>query len=253
LFEDTFSSVSFESILFYAIASCLWTFVNLLDLHKTEVDEQILNRKTHTSSWYRNLALAYRHGYDLISDSDQYADEVVSNQDAAIVSYAAVTRSTDGLIIKIAKGGDVLGKLSSEEYGGFQEYILRCADAGVKIKIISVDADRLKLVVDVFYNPMVLDSEGKRLDGSNETPLSDAITAYLQNLPFDGDFTLTDLTDALQDVEGVEVPRVLLAETQWGNYEWQSIESQYRAEAGWLKIYDAETDLTIIYHANISE
>ncbi len=252
-FDEQFSKVSIESILFYIVAASIWVLENMFSLHKQEVDNMLSERTPHTLRWYRNMALAYRYGHDLIKGADQFTEEAKADSTAAVITYAAVTRGAGELVMKVAKGGSELSKLSDKEYEGFREYMLRLADAGVRVNIVSVDADRLKLVVDVHYNPMVLDADGKRLDGSSDTPIQDAITTYLQNLPFDGEFTLTALTDALQVVEGVDVPRIISAETRWGAYNWAEVRSKYRAEAGWLKIYDPENDLSIIYHANISE
>lgn len=252
-YEDQFSSASFESIIFYTIAYIIYVVKQLFKLHKTEVDTMISERKPHNLRWWRNLSLAYRHGYALLDDSDQYPEEAVEDESAAIITYSAVSKGVGELVVKIAKGGDTLEPLSENEYAGFSEYLFITGDIGVNLNIISQEADHLKLSIDTYYDAMVLDGEGKRLDGTNDNPLLEAITNYLQNLTFDGYFTLTDLTDALQKVEGIESPRVTGAQTKWGAYDWEDVTNKYRAQAGWLKIYDLENDLSVVYHANIQD
>jgi len=59
----------------------LWAFIvavviavldNLFDWHKSEVDTELATLKPHSLLWYRNLALRFQYGQDLIQDSDQY-------------------------------------------------------------------------------------------------------------------------------------------------------------------------------------
>ncbi len=252
-FDQQFSSVSIESILFYIVAVAIWTLEQLFTQHKSEVSDMLDERTPHTLKWYRRLALAFRFGYELDEDTDEYSEDAQKDDTAAIVTYAAVSKGSGELVIKVAKGGDNLEKLDADELTDFKTYMGKCTDAGVQLNVISKDADRLQLVLDVYYDPMVLDGDGKRLDSDNDTPLQDAIANYLQNLTFDGYFSLTDLTDALQEVEGVESPRVVSAQTKWGDYDWESVTNKYRPEAGWLKIYDADSDLTITWNANLSE
>lgn len=254
-FEEQFSKASFESIIFYTIAYVIYIVKQLFKLHKVEVDDMLTQRTPHGLRWWRNLSLAYRHGHALNPGTDEnpdkYPEEAINDESAAIITYSAITKGVGELVVKIAKGGDTLEKLSPTEYSGFHQYMETTGDAGVDLNIISEDADSLKLVIDTYYDAMVLDAEGKRLDGSNDTPVLEAITAYLQNLTFDGYFTLTDLTDALQKVEGLESPRVVGAQTKWGLYDWVDVTNKYRAHAGWLKIYDIENDLSITFNENI--
>ncbi|MEG2792053.1 MAG: hypothetical protein RSA98_10785, partial [Odoribacter sp.] len=53
-FEDQFSKVSLESILFYVVATCIWTLEKLFDRHRQEVTELINELKPHSLRWYAN-------------------------------------------------------------------------------------------------------------------------------------------------------------------------------------------------------
>ncbi|HLO59066.1 MAG TPA: hypothetical protein VK172_14685 [Lentimicrobium sp.] len=254
------SKVSVWRLFTFIIASAIWTLEMLFDTHKTEVEGIINNLTPHWPSWYCNKALAFQYGHSLIQDTDRY---LVDDETAKIIQYASAVESVDGYLkLKVAKALDnTLDKLSGEwpntgvsgpmtgSSGGsgeklaFYIYMQSVKDAGVKIRFISQDPDHLRLVIDAYFDPMVLDNEGKRLDGTDNTPLQKAINSYIESLPFNGEFTNAGLTDAIQAVNGIKIPQILSTEACWGAYEWEIISAKYNPEAGWLKIYD--NDLTI--------
>lgn len=252
-FEQQFSKLSIESILFFICSAAIWTHEQIFTVLKSEIDTSVSKQKPHTLLWYRDLAERFRYGHNLLDDSDVYSDAAIDDDNAAIVKFAAVKKVNKTLKMKVAKSVDgTLDKLSASEMTAFVNYIQKTQDAGVNFDFVSRDADQLKLTVDIYYNPLILDGEGRRLDGNGDTTVQDAINDYLQNLTFDGEFTLTQLTDALQAVEGVDVPRITGAECKWGDFDWEVIVNKYNPEAGWLKIYN-ETDLTLIWHPTIQE
>jgi hypothetical protein len=234
----------------YIVATAIWTLEKLFDIHKSEVETIINSKSPHRLLWYKNKALSFQYGYSLLSDSDIYE---IEDDDAKIIKYAAATEIEGILRIKVAKeNSGLLAELSSEEITAFSYYMNMIKDAGVILRIISQEADHLKLSIDIYYDPMVLDGEGRRLDGTNNTPVQSAITNYLQNLPFDGEFTIMSLTDIIQSVSGVKIVQIINTEAKWGTYDWNIISARYNPEAGWLKIYD--NDLTInwiAYGANL--
>ncbi len=222
----------------YVVAVCAWTVEKLFDAHQEEVDETV-DTKAHSLLWYRNKALAFQYGYSLNEDTYEYDEE---DEDAQIVQFAAASESdTDVRIlrVKVAKDEDgSLAELSESELDAFEYYLGRVKDAGVKIRVISQEADMLKLEIDLYYDPLVLNSEGQRLDGTGDTPVQDAITNYLENLPFDGEYTNMAMVDSIQEVEGVKIPDLVSAEYKWGDYDWEAVSARYTPEAGWLKVYD---------------
>lgn len=260
-FDQQFSKVSLENILFFTIAAVIWTHEQIFDTYKAEVQEIINQMQPHSAKWYRNLALAFRYKYALIPDSDKFEQTAIDDEAAAIIKYASVTRKENILVMKVAK--EVSGGLAAltngsedskdDEFKAFSEYIYRTMDAGVNIRIISQEADYLRLTLDIYYDPLVLDELGRMLTGDNDRPVQDAIATYLQTLPFDGDFSLTALTDALQLTTGVSIPRVMGAQYKYGASDWIDITNKYKPDAGWLKIYNEETDLTIYWHADIQD
>lgn len=262
------SVVSIFRLIAFVVSSVIWAFEVILDTHKDGTQAIIRNEKAHTPMWYRQKAFAFQYGYDLMPDSDVYA---IDDPTARIIAYCAVDEieTTEGLFLNIKVAKDVDGLLAqltgewptinepgsgSGEKLAFANYFKRIKDAGVWIRFVSRDADSLRLNLEVYYDPLVIDGTGKRLDGTNDEPLQDAIDNYLQNLKFNGEYSNVKLTDAMQAVDGIVLPQILGAEAKYGDNQYANINTLYVAEAGWLKIYDDETDLNITwipYESNV--
>lgn len=204
-------------LFFFIVASAIRTLELLFDLLKKEINGIIDLLKPHTTRWYANKAKLFQYGDNLMTDSDRYDNTAKTDEQlkiAQIVAYSAVVDlGKAGLIVKLAKeSGSDLAPLSDQELTAFRDYMARIKDAGVFAEIISKEADRLRLSLIVHYNPLVLNSEGQRLDGEKLTPVADAIRDYLKNLPFNGILALAYLVDALQAVEGVVIPTLVTAQ-----------------------------------------
>lgn len=236
----------------------LWAFIvavviaaldNLFDWHKSDVDNELATLKPHGVKWYRDLALRFQYGQELIADSDKYANTgLTADQIAAqkIITQAAVTEIDGKLRIKIVKlvDGDY-AQLNGDEMTAFAAYISATKDAGVKITNDSLPPDSLKLSIDVFYNPLVLKSDGSRIDGNAATPAPDAINGYLKNLKFNGEFSNMRLVDQLQGVDGVELATIKLSQAKYGLFPFTGIDEIYIPDAGYLRI--SPGNLTINY------
>ena len=51
-FDDKFSKVSIEGLLFYVVAFGMWAMEKLFDSHKAEADAMLADRTPHTTRWY---------------------------------------------------------------------------------------------------------------------------------------------------------------------------------------------------------
>lgn len=249
-FEEQFSLVSFENTIFEIFAIVLFLFEKIFDQHKKEVAEALSEQKPHTARWYRNMALAFQYGFDLIPDTDKFnntdktEDEI---ENSKIVKYSAVTESEteSRLIVKIAteQGGE-LQPISVGQKASFEAYMNEIKDAGVKITTINYLPDILKLQMKIYINPLVLNSNGSLIQEPSNFPVEKAIKEYLKQLPFNGELVLAHLVDALQKVEGVRIPHIILAESKWidagvndyGNF--QPIEVKQLPISGYYKIED---------------
>jgi hypothetical protein len=98
------------------------------------------------------------------------------------------------VLVKVAKSEPPV-KLSGAELTSLNGFLNDINFAGVNYIASSLDADKLYLKANIFY------------DGQYSTTISDAvidaIDTYLANLPFDGTVKLTSIVDAIQSVTGV--------------------------------------------------
>lgn len=249
------SSVSIWRAWLWVTAYAIWTLEKLFDIFKKEVDDTIQTKMPHTGSWYVYKAKNFQYGYNLVTDKDYYDNTGIDEQTIAaskIVAYAALVEQP--LIrLKVAKkSGADLAKLSAPELAAFVAYILRIKDAGVKLKsttITSTDPDDLKLVLRVKYNPLILDSTGARLDGTDATPVKSGIKKYLADksaADFNGLFSVQKLVDAIQAIEGVQDLHVDSILYKYGALPFTSVDIDFVPDSGYLVIQDANLTITYI-------
>jgi hypothetical protein len=202
------------------IAYAHYVLEQSFDKHKAEVLEALTQLKPHTARWYRNKALAFQYGFDLVMDQDYFdntgfTDEQIEN--SKIIKYSAVTEAEieSRLIVKIATEiGTELQPISEAEKEAFTAYMKEICDAGVRITVINYLPDILQLTMQIYRDPLVLDANGNSIL-TGKRPVEDAIKEYMKELPFDGELVLAHLIDKLQKVEGVIIPHLLSAASKW--------------------------------------
>lgn len=220
-FDEQFSIVSFESILFGIFAIAIFVLESLFDTHKTELETLVATKKPHSEKWYRQKALDFQYGFDLLPDSDLFdntgfTDDTITA--SKIIKYAAVKQAeTESvLVLKIATETDgELTPISETQQEAFSQYISEISDAGVAIRTINYLPDILKLTMRIYRDSLVLDENGvSRIDGTKHVEL--AISQYLKQLPFNGELVLFDLQEFIKNnAAGVVIPEIVKAETKW--------------------------------------
>ena len=254
MFNNT-SRVAVWKILFYAVAYAVFLIDSLFDLFRTETDEKIKELKPATLTWFAEKVKSFQYGMNVVAETDYYDNTGLTDQqveDAKVIKYAAAieqdfSNGRFGVRIKVAgeDGGGSRVKLTDDQRDAAREFLKIFKPAGTYCELTTDDADYLKLSLKVYYNPLVLDATGQRLDGTNTTPLKAAIDTHLKNLPFNGRFNLTALVDAMQEVDGVSDPRIVSAQTKYAANPYTEVIDERIPYAGYLKIYDQNTDLTI--------
>ena len=206
-FGNRFAKVSIESILIYIVAYCAYVLETLFDSTKKEVEERFLQQLPGTCLWYAQKLKGYLYNFQL----DEWGNPITEGSSdgdiaaAQIIKHAvAIDDPVSGfLLLKIA-GEDGDGHrtpLTSEQETALREYILRVKYAGVKTKLINAEGDQFNCNVDVWYDPLLNESEVHE-------QCQAAVKNYIENLPFNGEFSIMSLTDALQIVSGVKVVQV---------------------------------------------
>lgn len=247
-FLSTFSKVSLENIICYIMAAAIWTHEKLFDAHQAEVEDYIAQMKPHTLRWYVNKVKAFRAGQELIEGTDRYDDTGLSEEEMTAmqpVKFAAASESAATVYIKVAtETGGAKQPITTEQQAGLKSYIAEVKDAGVRVELINEAGSKLRLKMDVYYNPMVLDSTGTHLANGNK-PVEEAIKAYIENLPFNGEYRNSELIDAIQAVEGVEIPELLSVAQSYDGVNYENINAKATPYSGYY-VYEQE-NITITY------
>lgn len=203
-FTAHFSKASVESVLFYIFACAAWVLESLFEEHKQEVNTRIEEILPHRPKWYRDKVLAFMKNKALIEDSDTYNTEGMTEDDitaARVVKHAVATENKEVSILTIKVAGENGGKrcqLDEETETQLAAYIAEVKDAGVRINLINNVPDVFNCEVDIYYNPMLLPEEV-------EADCREIIKKYIENLPFNGEYTNMSLVDELQQVEGAKI------------------------------------------------
>jgi hypothetical protein len=245
-FNTTFSTISFESILLYILSFLASTIELLQDAHASDVTAIIAEQKPHTKNWYKNKALAYMHGYNLVDDTDVYDVSLLTAAQistAKVVKYAAVVEQSNIVYIKVAGAG--LQPLTDDHEAGLVAYFKEIKDAGVKLEIVNLPADYFKASLVIYYDPMILNSTGINAITATES-VRDAVNAFIASLPFNGEYRNTALIDALQAVPGVVMPELQGSQISVDGSIYTDIDAYVVPKSGYMKLND-DTDLTIIY------
>lgn len=246
-FDQQFSPVSIENILFYVFAVALWTLEKLFDAHAEEVDSRIEQLEPHTLRWYVGKAKAFMFGYKLVTDTDYYDTAGMSDTDieaARVVKYAVATESNTVVYLKVAgekEGNPCL--LTDSQFSALNSYINEIKDAGVSVQIRNEEADHMDIQITVYYDPTLLSSDGVSLtDGSK--PVEDAVRSVITNLPFDGVLRKADLLAAISAAHGVEVADITALRVKPNaSSSWTSVVGYNRPYSGYYKI----TQLSVTY------
>lgn len=205
-FENAFSAVSFESILFGIVASAIYILESLFDLFKSDVDSKISTAILSTIPWYHKIALEYQHGNPLVLDEStmQYVYET-QDPDKQVVKFAAC-RDNLGYVAILAAGADNTGrpvKLPDDILTPFKQYMNDRKPAGIPIEIHSYDPDMIKIELTVQYDPLLFNADGSLISDPSSFPVEQAVTEYLYGIEYGGVMNKTKLVDAVQSVAGV--------------------------------------------------
>lgn len=222
------------------------------DIFKTELDDKINSAPVATKLWYQKKALEFQYGDTLVWLDNKYQYAVI-DPTKQIVKRASVIDGGGQVTFKVAKlVGSVVTKLSIAEKAAFTQYINMIKIAGTQSIIVTDDPDLLKIAYTVFYDPLVLASDGSLLTDGAVFPVEDAINTYISTLDFNADMILTKLTDTLQLATGVVDPVLTLAEAKFGSNPYATVNVKYNAYAGHM-IVDAAFPLStqITYTANV--
>lgn len=261
---DSSSKTSLWRQFLEVVSTAYWAFVNVRDLHDKETDVLIQEQKVPNQRWYRNKALSFQYGFDVIEDTDVFKPTIQINGEdveatdeqitaSKVIKYCAVDRkivnNRASLILKIAgeENGEII-QASDEIKESLKKWfeVDGAAAAGDLITYINYKGDILSFNVDVYINPLVLMSDGRHKINLNY-PVEDAIRTYLKNLPFNGEFDVQKFEAAILSTEGVLKLKTNKVESKWivpqggdadGYGLFQPISVYKIPESGYFKVED---------------
>ena len=187
-FSSHFSKVSVESLLFYIVACAMWVLENLFDQHRRDVEQRIEAIIPHRPKWYRDKVLGFMKDKTLVPDTDHYDTDGMSDGDIEalrVVKYAAASENADASILTIKVAGEAGGvrqPLDADTEIQLLAYIGEIKDAGVRVNLVNQTADVFHCEVDVYYDAMLLPE-------TVETQCRETIRNYIENLPFNGEYS----------------------------------------------------------------
>ena len=245
------SKVAVWRLMMYAFAYAIWLQESLYDIFISEVDDLVENREYGQLPWYVKVSKEFQYGDSIEWLNDSYYGYSAIDEDKQIITQAAATVTNGAILIKVAQGVvGALAKLDSSQLNSFQQYMVGSsqpyaedgvAPSGTQISIISEDPDNLRFSCEVFYNSQILNSSGELLSDLTTKPVEAAITAYIQQIPFNSKFTIAGLIDSMQAVRGVENVTVDNCDAKTATQAWSAstdviLETgkQYVSRAGYL-------------------
>lgn len=240
-YDEQFSKVSIESLLFWSFSAGIAKLEAIYDDHRREVSELIVASEPHTLFWYSNRAKSYLHGFSLKPYSDEFDTAGASDDDLAkahIVRYAVASEYQDTVYLKVA-GVDETGApvvLSESVLSGIRSYIAQIKDAGVAVRVISAPGDDLDLSLEIYMQPSLLLDTGLPSE-DRQREIRKVVERNTTSLPFDGVFRPSDLVVALSQVAGVESSVVTSASSSAsGEDDWKEFTGFHRPSSGYYKI-----------------
>lgn len=249
------STTAIWRLIIYIVAVAIWALEKLYDIFKIEVADTIARKNPHQARWYVEKAKEFQYGYTPVAEKDYYDNTGIPEATvlaSQICAYAALVE-LPFIRLKVAKKvGDDLAPFSAPELAAFVAWVLRFKDAGVKLNattITSTAADKLKLVLRIKYNPLVLNSSGERLDAATLTPVKDGIKTYLANKSsddFNGVFSAQKLIDAIQAIDGVMDLSVDSMMKKYGALPFTTVDIDFVPDSGYLIIEDVDLVITYI-------
>ncbi|MCI2229596.1 hypothetical protein MC378_10490 [Polaribacter sp. MSW13] len=243
---------------FIYVVSFIANFVKeLQEAHKKEVTALIDSQKHTNLNYYRDVVFNYRDGHtfdsEMLDYTGTYTDDEIAI--AKIVKRAASdTVNENGLekiVLKLATETDgELSKIEEIALERIKEHVRINAPAGTNFSFISTRPDELKLTVNCYIDPQVLDDNGNRIDGTANNVVAEAVEAFFEdtNFKFDGELVLSLLEDQIQAVSGIQDKSVRFTNVQANSdvpAVWTTITERYTSYSGYYKIVELNVNYLI--------
>jgi len=239
-FEQEFSLVSLENIIFDIIAFFMM-------VHEQIVSLNAANTRPQNIPNYKAMVMSYLDGLPIIWKDGQYQFDTTGVTDVEalkIIKRCAVISTSSGILVKIAGAS---GPLTNDQATAVLYYIDKNTQPGVRVTLVNKDADNLKADIDVYVDPLVIDlATGKLKNATEDTfPVLEAIDNYLANLEFNGAFVRNKFEAQLEAAAGVKLIDITLLQWKYESLPFGDAGIYRISNSGSFKFDPA--DLTINY------
>lgn len=193
------SKVAIWRLKAYIVSVAIHLHELLWDGFRAEVQAVADAAYTGTTRWYQAQVFAYQHDDVLVYDSAtgkyKYA---TSNPSAQVVKRCAIVEGADTVLtFKVAGlSGSQPVALTAPQQAGLASYLAKIRFAGTRYTIVSGNGDILRVQGSIYY-------EGNIDPVTIKADVEAAISSYISGLPFNGQFLISSLEDAIQSVVGV--------------------------------------------------
>jgi hypothetical protein len=223
------SKVAIWRLILYICAVAIYAHEAIFQVYLNQIQAAASRAVNGTVRWYREEIFKFQFGDVLVWDGTKFT-YLVLNPSSQIVAYCSVQEQPDGLVlIKTAKEDNGPAPLSLIELTSLRAYAQQVKFAGTIVEVVSFPADQIRLYYTVYYDPILPLAQVQQAVEEN-------INAYLQNLPFDGRFNVTRMTDSIQTVIGVIDPVFQSAQARYGALPFTAFMVEYLTNSGYLEI-----------------
>lgn len=180
-----------------------YSLQKLWDAFKTDIAALAAGSRYGTLKWFQEISLLFQYGdiilhpeYSVLSEKNGTLFYPVVDATKQIITRCATSEINRTVIIKVAKGTTPTALLPAEKLA-FDAYIKDIKPAGVKHQVVTALADRVKVNMNVYYDPLLI--------VGNLTTLIEGtiIPQFLAAITFDGVFDINRFRDAIEGVPGV--------------------------------------------------
>lgn len=190
------SKTALFRLITYVVSWGIFTLESLFDVHKEEVETTIATRRPGTPAWYAEITKEFQLGDDLILVDNVPQYETI-DEAKRIVTRVAYKENAGTLTLKVAKGEvGATEPLSDQELTQLETYLDKRKYAGTPISLVSLNADRLRLMAEIFY-------DGIYDLATIQESVKNALNSYMENLRFDGLVLRSEIIEAVKAVPGV--------------------------------------------------
>jgi hypothetical protein len=237
-FEEQFSKVSLESIIFYICAYVVWLRETALDSWREDVDATALATRYGTKEWWHKIALAWQDG-DMTSVIDGAVAYSIIDETKQKVKFCAVVEEGRTLYLRVAGGtASALTPLTNDELIRLQSYLNDVKPLGIRSVAQSYPADNLAIQANVYY-------DGERILAELESEVNSAIDHYLSSIVFGGLIFKSKLIDAIQSVNGVKDVEIISITATPSGGSSVVVGRSYQPKAGYAKVSSYAINLII--------